>query len=263
MNPTDAMNLLLEMEEEGQPWNRPYIGGQTVEAHNAGNIVGGGTTTGETTTGGTTNEATTQNSQNVFSPEEIRENRAQIELQREQAAQRGHDALVEYPCGEGPDIKQYETENNTGWVPHVADGVYNTRSGGPYGIGSFVVGDSDYPCPDARYYKADQESDFNTDGVRLSSLPPDQQGEPRMIPTYQWYLELQSKPSDWKNGVANPSDAVKQFSRAIVGRNARDRELTDKLKNGQVSCVEDPCPRGYICGEGNICVEPEPPSTST
>ena len=36
MNPTDAMNLLLEMEEEGQSWNRRYAGGKTVEAAGLG-----------------------------------------------------------------------------------------------------------------------------------------------------------------------------------------------------------------------------------
>lgn len=247
MNPTDAMNLLLEMEEEGQSWNRRYAGGKTVE--------GVGLESGDTTPSGITNEADTQNSQSALSPEERRENRAQIELQREQAAQRGHDAILYYPCGEGPDI---ESNENTGWTPHATDSIYDEISGGPYGIGSFVVGDSDYPCPDARYYKADKKSDFNTDGVRLLTLPPDQRGEPRMIPAYQWYLEILSEPSDWKNGVANPNDYRKEFARSAVQGSARAKQLKDKLKNGQVSCVEDPCPRGYICGEGNICVEPAP-----
>ena len=247
MNPTDAMNLLLELEEGGQPWNRSYIGAQTVETYNAGN-------------GGTINEADTQNSQSAFSPEERREKRAEIERLREQAVQNGNDLLLNYPCGEGPDI---ESNESTGWTPHATDSVYDTISGGPYGIGSFAVGDSDYPCPDAQYYPADKKSDFNTDGVRLSSLPPDQRDELRTIPAYQYYLELQSKPSDWKNGVANPSDQVKQFARGIIESGATRKELKYKLKNGQVSCDETPCPNGYICGEGNICVEPEPLSTST
>ena len=201
----------------------------------------------------------TQNSQNVFSPEKRAENRVQIELQREQVAQGGHDAIRRYPCGEGPDI---ESNQSTGWTPHVADSVYNVESGGPYGLGSFIVGDSDYPCPDAQYYPEDEESEFNTDGVRLSDLPPDQQGEPRMIPAYQWWLEVGSNPSDWQNGVANPRAAMKQFGRGVIESGARHRELKDKLKNGQVSCAETPCPNGYRCGEGNICVEPEPPTST-
>jgi len=237
----------LEMVDEGQSWNRRYIGGKTVE--------GVGLESGDTTTSGITNEADTQNSQSALSPEERANNRAYIELAREQAAQRGHDALVAYPCGEGPDI---ESNESTGWTPHTTDSVYDTISGGPYGLGSFVAGDSDYPCPDAQYYPEDKESDFNTNGVRLSSLPPDQRDEPRMIPAYQWYLEHMSEPSDWQNGVANPRAAIKQFNRGVVEGGARHKELKDKLKNGQVSCAETPCPKGYICGEDDICVEPAP-----
>jgi hypothetical protein len=248
MNPTDAMNLLLELEEEGQPWNRPYIGGQTVEAYGIG--------------GGDSDETwgmeELQNSQSAFSPEERREKRAEIERLREQTVQNGNDLLPNYPCGEGPDI---ESNQSTGWTPHATDSVYDEISGGPYGIGSFAVGDSDYPCPDAQYYPGDKKSDFNTNGVRLSSLPPDQRDEPRTIPAYQYYLELQSKPSDWKNGVANPSDQVKQFTRGIIEDGAKRKQLKDKLKNGQVSCAETPCPEGYICGEDDICIPPTFPES--
>jgi hypothetical protein len=45
----------------------------------------------------------------------------------------------------------------------------------------------------------------------------------------------------------------------MVEKIAERKELSEKLKNGEVSCVENPCPNGYICGEDNICVEPTPP----
>ena len=197
--------------------HRKYIGGRTVEAYGIG--------------GGDSDETwgmeELQNSQSAFSPEERADNRAEIERLREQAIQSGHDAIRYYPCGEGPDI---ESNQSTGWTPHAADSVYNTISGGPYGIGSFAVGDSDYPCPDAQYYPGDKKSDFNTNGVRLSSLPPDQRDEPRTIPAYQWYVELQSNPSDWQNGVANPSDFKKEFARGAIEGGARHRELKPRVQ---------------------------------
>ena len=222
-----AIGIIAEAVEQGQPWNR---GIEPEEVETTANC---------------------ENSQSDLSAAERNNNRAEIQ----QIRQSRNNLAPNYPCGEGPDIDSDECDG----APHARDGYANTISGGPYGNAEFGLGDSDYPCPDAKYYPEDKVSDFNTDGVRLSSLPADQRGEPRIIPAYQWYLELPSEPSDWKNGVANPDEAKKEWARGVIEGAARDKEIKDNLKNGEVSCVESPCPDGYICSEDFLCVEPEIP----
>jgi len=257
MSTTDAMQAIAQAVEEGQSWNRPTL---SQPGPGAGEVEPG--------------EEEEQNSTDALSPEERAENRAYIEAKRLEYVASGKELLKGYPCGKGPDISMAEGANNRSddleWVFYVkkdnlgvggAERIYPVLRQdssqnqyqdmyGPFTLDDFIVGDSDYPCPDAQYYPED-ETFTNIDTGEIY----------RTISAYQWWYEWYES----KVRRSNYSDdyswrvAIATIAMGMVEKIAERKELSEKLKNGEVSCVENPCPNGYICGEDNICVEPTPP----
>ena len=223
-------------------------------------------------------EAMDMVSTDALSPEERANNREEIEDKRLEYIDGGKELLKGYPCGKGPDVSMLSGANNRSddyeRVFYVkkdnlgvggAERIYPVLRKdspkhqyqdmyGPFTLDDFIVGDSDYPCPDAQYYPEDKTF-ISIDTGKIY----------KTISAYQWWYEW------YKSKVrrSNYSDdyswrvAIATIAMGMVEKIAERKELSEKLKNGEVSCVENPCPNGYICGEDNICVEPELPSAQT